>query len=210
MESNSLFWSETDRLVSVAHSLKQGGVVLSSTDTVLGLLAVAQESGLQSLNHIKGREQKPYIVLISSLDDLKGLAKLPLADSVQRLVAVCWPGPVTLVLPALSSLPSWLVSAQGTIAIRLPDHAGLRFLAHACGPLFSTSANHAGKPVPRLLGEVDQSILDAVSYVMSDQLTREALASTLLDCTGSDIRLLREGVFQVAQIEKRAGISIVR
>lgn len=207
MNQKTLKWGDGDTRGLAVATLKRAGVILSTTDTVVGLLALADKQGYQALNALKGRENKPYIVLVGSLEALADVVKLPLAPAVQALVCVCWPGPVTLVLPAKPGLPSCICS-DGTIGVRLPAHEGLRYLAGECGPLFSTSANLAGMPVPKTIAGVHPAILNAVSLIITDEHEGE-VASTVLDCTHDPIKVLREGACSSAELSSRAGVPII-
>jgi len=100
-------------------------------------------------------------------------------------------------------------SPEGTIAIRVPDHAGLQnLLAHFPG-LFSTSANCAGDPVPTSVAVIDPEILTRVAYVITDEPEsaqvepgQKKAPSTIIDCTGPEVKIVREGAFSLAQLRK--------
>ena len=77
------------------------------------------------LNAIKGRSQKPYIVLLGSYMQVEQFAYLPKAVYLQQLFKACWPGPLTVILNLKIDRLSFLKSEKNTIAIRIPDHPGL-------------------------------------------------------------------------------------
>jgi L-threonylcarbamoyladenylate synthase len=195
-----LFWDNLATMQYVAKVLQEGNVVLAEGDTVLGLLADVSEQGRTQLDHIKSRSQKPYLILIGSPQ--KAFNFIEIAEDkifqTEKLIKKCWPGPVTLIFKAKTDVPLYLKSADGTVALRVPDHAGLlQLLSHFNG-LFSTSANNSGQPVPHSVDEVDQSILQAVAcVVMNDahKKTESALPSTIIDCTGDELIVVRQGAF---------------
>jgi L-threonylcarbamoyladenylate synthase len=198
-----LFWDNPATIQYVAKLLQEGKVVLAEGDTVLGLLADVSAKGRDQLDHIKSRSQKPYLILIGFPE--KAFDFIEIAQDkifqTEKLIKKCWPGPVTLIFKAKTDIPVYLQSADGTVALRVPDHAGLlQLLSHFNG-LFSTSANNSGQPVPDSLEEVDQSILNAVACVVMNDFhkkTESALPSTIIDCTGEKLVIVRQGPFDLS------------
>jgi tRNA threonylcarbamoyl adenosine modification protein (Sua5/YciO/YrdC/YwlC family) len=195
-----LFWDNLATIQYVAKVLHEGKVVLAEGDTVLGLLADVSEQGKVQLDHIKSRSQKPYLILIGSPQ--KAFNFIEIAEDkifqTEKLIKKCWPGPVTLIFKAKTDIPLYLKSADGTVALRVPDHAGLLQLLFHFDGLFSTSANNSGQPVPNSIEEVDQSILNAVACVVLNdphKKTESALPSTIIDCTGDELVVVRQGAF---------------
>ncbi len=200
-----LSWHDATMVPALEDALRQGAVVAGTSDTILGLLADLTLSGFQELNRIKGRYEKPYLILIANQQKLAHFVPLPLDPQVKRLTENCWPGPLTIIFKAKDSVPSFMKSAQGTIALRMPQHAGLQgLLAHFDG-LFSTSANKAGEDVAKSIGQLDQSIAQAVAYLVSDNGAPLDQPSTIIDATGKKLKVIREGAYSVAALEKVIG-----
>jgi|SRR5579863_761498 len=203
------FWHMPATIKKMVHLMRIGSVVLSTTDTVLGLLAPVSQAGRAHLDTIKKRQEKPYIVLLPSADLLDQLVD-PIDNlHIEKLIRSCWPGPLTLIFKACESVPPFVIGAAGTIAIRVPNHAGLQAVLAHCGPLFSTSANVAYQPVPQRIAQVDADILDAVAYIVDDEFTASAkpVASTILDCSQNGIRVVREGAYPLDTLQKIAGVQ---
>ncbi len=121
------------------------GVAILPTDTICGLHArLDRPDALARIVDLKGRpDGKPMLVLVADAEAAGGLvADLP--PDVGAYLGRLWPGPFTAVLPAAAGLPPQVVSAEGGVAIRVPDREPLRGLLRASGPLASTSANRAG------------------------------------------------------------------
>ncbi|CAM2803595.1 L-threonylcarbamoyladenylate synthase [Actinomyces slackii] len=141
----------TDRPASgtverAARHLREGGLVILPTDTVYGIGCAAGDGGAVSrLLAAKGRgRQMPPPILVSSPEDLQGLAQCP--AGAQDLIEAFWPGPLTLVLDADGRLDWDLGETGGTIAVRMPNHPlALELLARS-GPAAVTSANLSGQP----------------------------------------------------------------
>ncbi len=191
-------WHDKKTIVDMATVLAQGDAVISSTDTVLGFLSTVSQSGFDNLNRIKKRSEKPYLILISDKSQLAQYIQTPLAPAAQRLVDAYWPGPLTIIFNAKPELPDYVKSSDGTIAIRLPDDPRMQALVDKTGPLFSTSANLSGQPIPNSIDELDQSLVDQVNLVAYDSTATPenstTLPSTIVDCTqGDEIKIVRQG-----------------
>jgi len=159
--------------------LREGGVGLVPTETVVGL--VSGEAGLSRLFEIKGRHpDKPIALLCGSARDAFAFSReVPL---FARLLAErFWPGPLTLVLD----------SAKGeTVGVRVPVHPVTQKVLAAYGdPLHATSANPSGEPAPRALEDVDPTVRVADFAVHGEPGSGEA--SAVVDLSGGKIRLLR-------------------
>lgn len=203
-KKSTLRWKDEKTCAQAASFLTNRKVLLTTSDTVIGLLAEASKSGAQALNQIKKRTKKPYIVLTGSMEDVQKFARVP-SQAVFHIMQACWPGPLTIILPALNKTDT----PDGTIAIRIPAHGGLqKLLEHVTG-LFSTSANISGNPVPQGMKDVDQSIIDQVACIILDEQDQNKLdnllPSTIIQATGPDIVLVREGAYPVDKIEKIYG-----
>jgi L-threonylcarbamoyladenylate synthase len=199
----------TKTIHTLEKSLQQGEVALVATDTVLGLLAPLTEEAFERLNSIKKRFEKPYLLLIADKSKVARFARMPLSGAAEKIVAHCWPGPITLIVPAREDLPYFLTSPQKTIALRVPDHTALRAVLHKVDGLFSTSANVAGAVVPQTLAEVDPWVLQESSVVVKDtNIAIADLPSTIIDCTSEVPVIVRQGAYAREQIEKKAGIKI--
>ena len=134
--------AETPNAISHAVDvLKHGGLVAFPTDTVYGLAAMPfNEEDVEGLFSAKGRSNTRAIaILIGDYQDLDRVVDH--FDETSRHLATCfWPGPLTLVVSKLESLPVAL-SPDGTIGVRMPDHPVALALLRAIGPLAVTSAN---------------------------------------------------------------------
>ena len=200
----TLFWGDASTVTRVEKELSAGKVVLAEGDTVLGLLADVSAEGRGQLDEIKNRSKKPYLILIETPQKAFNFIEIDKEKIFQteKIMDKCWPGPVTLIFKAKTGIAAYAQSADGTVALRVPDHAGLlKLLAHFDG-LFSTSANNTGEPVPMAVEEVSDSILDAVAcLVVNDQIKPEsAVPSTIIDCTGESLVVVRQGAFDASNL----------
>ena len=200
-----LSWNNPETIDYVEKELHRGQVVLAEGDTVLGLLADVSEKGVAQLNYIKSRFAKPYLILVGSSKKVFDFIEIDKRKmfQIEKLINGCWPGPVTLIFRAKKGVFEPAQSPEGTIAIRVPNHAGLLQLLSQFDALFSTSANSSGAPVPSSIEQVDKVIMDAVAcVVMNDAHEKEqsTVPSTIIDCTGEQLIVVRQGAFDVAKL----------
>lgn len=206
MQSNSLSWQSQNDIKIVQNALQQGDVVVGSSDTIFGLYANATKQGLHNLNDIKQREEKPYVILVESLEKLSLFVRIPDVPAVNNLITQCWPGPVTLILPRNTTSAAANFYTRDTIALRIPDHKGLLTLLESFNGIFSTSANTSGKPAALSVDTVEQTILQQVRYCIDGQ-SPHVKPSTILDCTQSEIIVVRAGAYPIHKLEQQAGVS---
>lgn len=204
-------WGDKKAIDFAVKALLDGKVGIGDTDTVPGLFAACTALGVAQLNAIKGRSDKPYLVLLGSRDALSSFIKQPNSIQIEKLMENFWPGPLTLVLEAQEDIPSYLQSRQGGIAIRIPERPWIRELAIRCGGVLSTSANLGGKPTPEILEEVDPQIAQMASFILCDDGEKHHnKPSTILDVTGNQIRVIREGAISIKELEALMGVPFIR
>jgi tRNA threonylcarbamoyl adenosine modification protein (Sua5/YciO/YrdC/YwlC family) len=167
-------------------------VVAIPTDTVYGIAADASRPGATAaLFEAKRRPTDRRLpVLVDGLRQATQLADVD--DRARTLAERFWPGGLTLVLRRRPALGSDLGEDDGTIGVRCPDHRVPRQLCADVGPLATTSANLHGEPTPVTAEEVRALFGDAVAVVV-DGGRCEGAPSTVVDCTGPELVLLREG-----------------
>ncbi len=173
--------------------LVQGLPIGLPTDTVYGLAADPFAPGAsERIFDLKRRPRHVSLpVLVSDTDQALALATaVPACASA--LMARFWPGALTVVLPARPGLAADLGDDDATIGLRCPDHPVPLALCRAVGPLATTSANRHGEPTLTTAAEVKAAFGDALAVVL-DGGTCTGSASTVVDCTGVEPKLLREG-----------------
>lgn len=197
---------------AVAH-LRMGGLLAYPTETVYGLGSRAHTTDMTRLVALKGRAaHKPFLLLVSGRAMLEAYGLL-LNSAAEALADRHWPGPLTLVLPGGEGhLPDALRGPEGGIAARWTSHQGIaRLLAVLGEPLTSTSANHAGEPTASGASEVEQVFGPAIDrgelLLLDGGVLATATPSTIVDCTGSAPRLLREGAISRAELGLFRGTS---
>lgn len=181
-----------DDLEQAVRALRAGEAIVVPTDTLYGLAALPTVPGaVDRLFSLKGRPaDTPIAVLVAGIEQVEALADL--SGTARRLADAFWPGPLTMVLPRRAGVDLPLGEPHATIGVRWPDHPVIAALAEAVGPLATTSANRTGEPTPATAGEAAASLVGDVAVVL-DGGACAGTASTVVDLTGPDLRVLREG-----------------
>jgi L-threonylcarbamoyladenylate synthase len=180
--------------------LHKGGLVAFPTDTVYGLGALAfNGKAVESIYSAKDRPvDKAIPILLGDLGDLpKVTSSLP--PMAAKLASRFWPGPLSLVVPKNLNLPE-AVSATATVAVRVPDHEAARAILRAVGPMAVTSANISGQPSPVTADEVFAQLGGRIELIINGGKTPGGMPSTLVDCTGNEPAILRNGPISMAEL----------
>jgi L-threonylcarbamoyladenylate synthase len=184
-------------LDKAASALRAGGVVVVPTETVYGLAALPAVPGAtRRVFELKGRSADvPLAVLCADAEQALSLAEAP-SGQARRLAERYWPGPLTLVLRRRPGLGYELGEPATTIGLRCPDHAVVQALAAEVGPIATTSANRHGAPTPPDAAGVEALFGDRVALVL-DAGVCAGVPSTVVDATGPELRILRQGELTV-------------
>ena len=193
MHTEVLPVNASNAITSALEILYSGGLVAFPTDTVYGVGALAFDGkAVETIYAAKERPvEKAIPVLIGDREDLSKVAEeIPLFAA--RLIARFWPGPLTVLVPKKAALPE-VVSANPAVGVRVPDHEVARALLRLSGPLAVTSANRSSQPSPTTAQDVLQQLGGRIALILDGGKTPGGIPSTLVDCTGTEIQVLREG-----------------
>ena len=185
----------------VAAALQDGALLAFPTDTVYGLGTLyGSLDRLERLKHAKHRpETKPVPFMTDSLEKLSRLAQV--TESAARLAQAFLPGALTLVLKRSPEVDPAYTNGMKTIAIRIPDApALLAVMEQLDAPLLVTSANQSGQPAALTAAEAAHALPD-IDGVM-DGSCAGGVASTIVDCTCSPVRILRQGPLSEEKIRQ--------
>jgi L-threonylcarbamoyladenylate synthase len=173
--------------------LQSSGLVAFPTDTVYGVGAMAFDcAAVESIYKAKDRPvEKAIPVLIGEVDDLVKVA-IAIPEIALRLAAHFWPGPLTLVVPKNPELTD-AISAGPTVGVRIPSHPVARALLRLAGPMAVTSANLSGLPSPTTANDVFIQLNGRIGLILDGGTTPGGVPSTVVDCTGGEPQILREG-----------------
>jgi L-threonylcarbamoyladenylate synthase len=175
-----------------------GKVFVYPTSTLYGLGAsIYSDSGIQAVNAIKSRPVGMPLSIMASARHLQGLCLVP---DIARPFIESGDTRITAILPALESAPSALVH-RDTLAVRLPCSRLTASIVDFLGPITSTSANPHGMPTPAEISGVVSQLGDKVChYIDSGKL--EGQPTTLVDYTGREPKIIREGAISRKEVER--------
>lgn len=186
-------------------ALMQGLPIGIPTDTVYGLAADPFRPGATDRIFVAKRRPRDVSVplLVSGVDQALSVATSVPALALE-LMARYWPGALTIVIPARPGLGADLGDDDLTVGVRSPAHPVPLALCAALGPLATTSANRHGEPPMTTAVEVDATFGAALPMVLDGGVCAGA-PSTVVDCTGEELKLLREGRISWAELRAAGG-----
>jgi len=205
METQILPIKDPKALAVAIDILTGGGLVAFPTDTVYGLGALAfDEHAVSQLYDVKERGiEKAIPVLIGDLSQLEHVSSG--ANSMcTKLARRFWPGALTLVVPRHPSIPE-AVTPLPTVGVRMPKFGATQGLLRLTGPLAVTSANISGQGSPSTAAGVEAQLGGRIALILDGGVTPGGMPSTVVDCTGSQPVILREGPISLEEILQALG-----
>ena len=192
-------------LAAAREALGAGEVVVLPTDTVYGVAQAvsACPDGARGLFELKRRPPEKAIPWL--VDDVFALDVYgrDVPAYAHRLARAFWPGGMTLVVRASSSVPAAYLGAGATIALREPDAPLVRELTRELGcALATTSANTSGLPSPRSFAELEERIVAGAGLTLDGGEVPVGVASTIVDCTAPEPRIVRHGAVPDADVAR--------
>ncbi len=185
---------EPRKIARAASAIAAGGVIAYPTDTVYGLgCDLGNKRAIDLLYEVKRMDRtQPLAFLVPDLSHIARYAVVQ--DFHYRFIKHLIPGPYTFVLQATRDVPKLVMTKRKTIGIRVPDHAVTQALLLACdGAIMNTSAVHSSEGADAI---VDPETIDERFprlELILDAGIGEPVASTVIDLTGEEPALIREG-----------------
>jgi L-threonylcarbamoyladenylate synthase len=180
--------------------LQSGQLVAFPTDTVYGLGGLAfRAEAIDQLYQVKGRQAAKAIAVLVGESDALTQVTASMGGMAERFARRFWPGPLTLVVARHPSLPE-NISPTPTIGVRMPDHPAALALLQAAGPMAVTSANLSGAANTISAQEVYSQLAGRILLILDGGRTPGGLPSTVVDCTGSQPLILRQGPIELEQL----------
>jgi tRNA threonylcarbamoyl adenosine modification protein (Sua5/YciO/YrdC/YwlC family) len=197
-----------DGIAAAISALKGGRLVVLPTDTVYGIGADAFDgAAVAALLSAKGRgRDMPVPVLVGSWHTIDGLV-FSVPAAARELIRAFWPGALSLVVQQAPSLQWDLGDAHGTVMLRMPLHPVAIELLRSVGPMAVSSANISGRPAAVTIADARQQLGDLVEVYLDAGPSARQAASTIVDLTGSQPRILREGPVSVTAIAGVLGVD---
>jgi L-threonylcarbamoyladenylate synthase len=200
----------TDNSIDISKALdilKGGGVILSSTDTVWGLMCDFENiKAVSRIFKMKKSEPRPMAVLCDNFKCLEQL-EVHFTAIARRIADHFWPGPITLVLKSDSHRIGCVSKENNTIGVRFPDCRDLKELIRDFGkPLAATSANYVGQKPPRLFSEIPDDVISEADFTCEFNIKPSGISSTVIDCASDKLKLIRRGAVTYKDIQRVLGV----
>ncbi len=183
----------------LAEILKNDGVIAVPTDTVYGLCArMNSRKAREHLIEIKHRpENKAFPIMCNNIEQIKSIAKVD--ERIEKIINSFMPGPITLVLLKCEKTPNYINEGSNEIGIRMATSKPLEELIEKVGsPIFMTSANLSGEPVCKSIEEIKEKFHN-IDGILEGKVSY-GQASTIVDCTSREIKIIREGPISLEEI----------
>lgn len=188
----------TEGIAQALEALKRGEVVAYPTETVYGLgVDPFNLDAIERLYSVKGRDpNNPMLLIVSGLEQLDSVAA-SVSPNARKCIDVFWPGPLSVLFPAVEMLPRELCGPGGTVCVRWTACEIASSLCDAFGgALVSTSANRSGESPAVTPSQVPD---DDVSICIDGGELETNVPSTVFD--PEQVRVLREGAIDAVELE---------
>ena len=181
---------------------KKGGIVIFPTDTAIGIgCRIDDEKAIKKLFKIRKRsEDKPLLALVDSVEMAQSYL-LPIPKKVQdELISHYWPGKLTIILKCNTDKIPFLVRGGGNnLGVRFPNDSTLLTLIRGVGrPIVAPSANFSGEKTPFRFEDLNPELAKQADYVLNGVVGLEKNVSTIIDCTVTTWKVIREGAVKIS------------
>ncbi|GLY65242.1 L-threonylcarbamoyladenylate synthase [Amycolatopsis taiwanensis] len=201
--------SRAEGLTAAAGAVRSSRLVVLPTDTVYGIGADAFDAeAVRGLLRAKHRgPDMPVGVLVGSWSTVDGLV-LGVSSQAKALIEAFWPGDLSIVLPHAPSLQWDLGATRGTVMLRMPLHPVALELLRDVGPMAVSSANISGRSPAATIDEAQEQFGTTVSVYLDGGPSGEPVPSSIVDLTGSEPVLLREGSVSAEAVSEVLGVPV--
>lgn len=185
----------------LAEILKNDGVISVPTDTVYGICA--RINSLKAHDKLISIKHRPITKLLPIMcADEEQIKNIALVDKkAEKLIQAFMPGPITLILKKKAEVPAYVNNGKDTIAVRMATSKALeKLIREVESPIFMSSANKSGEPPCTNLDEIEKSCPNLDGIMEGKVIFGKA--STIVDCTQEQIKIVRPGPITIEQIEK--------
>ena len=188
-------------LIDALEALNNHQVIAFPTETVFGLgVFYDDREAYELLNKVKNRrEDKPYTMMIDDVSKISNYAYLD--KKYLPIINKYMPGSLTILLRAKDNVPDYVTHGTGVIGIRIPsNNEALQLLSFVNKPLLVPSANKADQKPALSASEVKEIFKDEIQVIIPGEIS-SGLPSTIVDLTGPQIKLIRQGAITFEEIE---------
>ena len=193
---------EKEQLSEIIAAVQAGQTIAFPTDTVYGLGVISTDAqALERLKAAKGRpDSKPIPTMVASVEQLRTVACVD--ERAEKIAEAFLPGALTMVMKRQADLPEYMTNGWETIGVRMPDDAFVLALIAGLGkPMLVTSANRSGEKTGTTFEEVMEQLDGRIDGIVRGTCGCLS-ASTIIDLSQDEVKVLREGPITKAQIEE--------
>lgn len=193
---------EKEQLSEIIAAVQAGQTIAFPTDTVYGLGVISTDAqALERLKAAKGRpDSKPIPTMVASVEQLRTVACVD--ERAEKIAEEFLPGALTMVMKRQADLPEYMTNGWETIGVRMPDDAFVLALIAGCGaPMLVSSANRSGEATGTTFEEVMRQLDGRIDGIVKGTCGCMS-ASTIIDLSQDEVKVLREGPITKAQIEE--------
>lgn len=185
----------------IINILMTGGILAFPTDTVFGLACAMDKDAIRKVYKAKGRDfRKPLPVMCDGPEMIKRIAVVN--DKAEKVMECFMPGALTMVFPKKEDVDDVFTQGMNTIGIRVPDDAWiLDLIRQLDAPIMVTSANISGNGSLLKWEDVYASMHGKINGIVTENAKGDQ-ASTIVDVTGDEIKILREGPISLEEIKE--------
>ena len=183
-------------------AVRAGELILLPTDTIYGIGADPFNTGaVESLRSVKGMAPSiPLPILVGNWNAFEAVVQ-GVDAPVRTLIEAFWPGPLTLVTRQTETL-SWNIGGSASIVqVRMPDHAVALDVLNESGPIAVSGATRTRLGPIATVAEAEEQFGELVSVYLDDGRLGHSV-STIVDCTGSVMRVRRKGSISIDELQQ--------
>lgn len=173
-------------------------IIAFPTDTIFGVAGIIDDiDAINKIYQIKKRDQdKPLAILAASINDILPYVEIE-NDNVIKIMEKYWPGALTIIFKKSSKVNDLVTRGKNTVAFRIPNNTVALEILKQTGPLATTSVNISGEAPLNTYEEILDVFKDKIDYVVGINMKSSSVASTIIDCTSNDIKVLRQGQIKI-------------
>jgi L-threonylcarbamoyladenylate synthase len=182
-----------ENLPEIVQKLREGGVGVVPSDTLYGISCLtSNQAGIERIYQIKNHDlDKPFIILVSALDDIRNFG-VELSENMANFLLDVWPEKLSVILDVPTDKFSYLHRGKKSLAFRIPKNELLVKLIKESGPIVSTSVNLSGQPPAKTIKEAQIVCGDQVDFYV-DVGRLDSPPTTVIKVTTVGFEVVRQG-----------------
>ncbi len=179
-----IFDFDERNIEKISQLLAEDKVGAIPCDTIYGFCARSNNSTREKIYDLKKRPQNKNLITLMNKEYLSRSSLI-----VPKFLYDIWPAPLTAILKKKDS--------DETVAVRIPNDSFILSLIDSIGPIWSTSVNISGQPSLNTFEDIKKFFDNEVDFIVKKEIKGEAVASTLVDFSSDEVKIIRQGAFDI-------------